>query len=176
MLIRQKLGTLDPFTDYFIQIANHFAAHIQFAASAPVQIEPTEPCFFIVSTLMVKLTGVESRDHVTIEVQQFITEVALQDPASINQLGQGVFRWLTLLADARLSHYPHMTEMIDLLVQSKNAIIDISNQINTSVMFSWIINNLARAILTSAGFNSAHIVSVLAEMWPPKLVNGDADI
>jgi hypothetical protein len=82
--ITQKPAAFDPFTKYFIQVVGHFAAEIQLPASAPEKTEPIDFCFFVVSTLIAKLTGVESSlDRAAMELPWLIIEFKFDDPASV---------------------------------------------------------------------------------------------
>jgi hypothetical protein len=177
MFTTQKPAAFNPFTSYFIQVVNHFATDIQFPASALEQIELTDSCFFVVSTLITMLTGVEpSLDRAAIELQWLTTQFEFEDPASMLRLKHGVSRSLEFLANVQSSDGPQTAEMINLLVQSNNVVIDISNRVDLPEIFCSIIRNLASAILTFAGLDSAHFASVLTEMRPPEWMSGCADI
>jgi hypothetical protein len=174
LFIMQNSGALDPFTDYFIQVVDYFAADIEFPRSAVEQIEPTDPCFFIISILKAKLNSYDPDPvlhRASERLRQLIAQAKFKGPALRNQLAQGVSCWLTLLDNVQLSDYPYAAEMINLLVQSNNALIDMSNQPNTALLFTPIIETSARVILTFASFDSAHIVSLLAEMSTPEFMS-----
>jgi hypothetical protein len=74
------------------------------------------------------------------------------------------------------SDYLQTIKMPNILVQSNNAVIDISNRLRALATLSMIISKLGLAMLTFATLDPAHIVLVLAEMPPLKLVDECTDV
>jgi hypothetical protein len=177
ILVTQNPDAFDAFIKYFTQVISHFAADIQFPASALEQIEPIDCCFFAGPTLIAKLTGVESPlDCAAIELRWLITEGKFDDPALMRRLGQGVSHSLGFLANVQSCDRLQTIEMINILVRSNNTVIDISNRLRALETLSMIIIKLGRAILTFATLDPVHTVIVLAEMRPPELVDEYAGV
>jgi hypothetical protein len=117
MFIMQKPDGFDPLTKYFIQIVGHMAADIQLAASTLEQIEPIDCCFFVVSTLVAMLTGIESPlDRAAIEFRWLITEFEFDDPTSMLRVGQGLSYPLEFLANVQSSDHRQKIEIINICV------------------------------------------------------------
>jgi hypothetical protein len=172
LFISSKPAAFDPFTSYFTRFVQQFSSEIELPPDLLAQIRPGDSCYFIISSLISRLTGADTPiGHAVLELQWLITQFDCNDPSSLLRLIQSVSRSFEQLAFLQTApEASEAFELIVLLIKCNNSLSFSAQDPHSAAQLLSSMGFLAQAILRFASFAPSDFLSVAHEMRPPLLL------